>query len=263
VTYRNALLFALAATLPFTAAAEARTLKPGPASDASGGARMDRYYHLGSRPLRRGEQGHDVKIAQDFLRRLGYRGVRVDGAYGRGTVKAVRTWEQANHRHVDGVLTAADFNVLRQGLAGNGPPAPPALTPGQRATVSSDGTASAPASAPPQVQAVIAVGNVIASKPYRWGGGHGRWNDTGYDCSGSVSYALHGADLLAAPRDSTGLERYGAAGAGQWVTIYANGGHAYMVVAGLRFDTSGANPSRWQRAMRPGSGFVVRHPAGL
>ena len=112
---------------------------------------------------------------------------------------------------------------------------------------------------------IIAAGNAIAHKPYRYGGGHGRWDDSGYDCSGSVSYALHGAALLNTQLTSAQFESWGAAGAGQWVTIYANGGHVYMYVAGLRFDTSGlsADGTRWHTDTRSSSGYVVRHPDGL
>jgi hypothetical protein len=115
------------------------------------------------------------------------------------------------------------------------------------------------------VQAIIAAGNRIATLPYVYGGGHGSWEDTGYDCSGSVSYALHGAGLLSASMPSGDFEGWGAAGPGSWVTIYANGGHMYMVVAGLRFDTSGQRGSgtRWQADLRSNAGFVVRHPVGL
>ncbi len=136
--------------------------------------------------------------------------------------------------------------------------APPAL-----ATLRDDGTASPPAGAPAQVAAVIAAGNRIASLPYRWGGGHASWEDTGYDCSGSVGYALHGGELLDASATSGDLMSYGESGPGTWITLYANPDHVYMVVAGLRFDTSGARPSRWQAAPRSCDGFVVRHPAGL
>jgi hypothetical protein len=99
----------------------------------------------------------------------------------------------------------------------------------------------------------------------RYGGGHGRWRDTGYDCSGSVSFALHGGRLLRSPLASTGLMTYGRRGSGRWVTTYANARHAYMVVAGLRFDTSARKRwgSRWTRATRSARGFVKRHPAGL
>jgi peptidoglycan hydrolase-like protein with peptidoglycan-binding domain len=142
--------------------------------------------------------------------------------------------------------------------------APAPLGPGDVATLNADGTATAPASAPPEVQAIIAAGNEIASKPYRYGGGHTRkWKDSGYDCSGSVSYALHGAGLLDTPMPSGNFETWGDAGPGQWVTIYARGDHMYMIVAGLRFDTSGAKPSRWQTSKRSSKGFVVRHPTGL
>ena len=115
------------------------------------------------------------------------------------------------------------------------------------------------------MQQIIQAGNEIASKPYIYGGGHGKWQDSGYDCSGSVSYALHGAALLSVPRDSTDLETFGQAGSGSWVTIYTKASHAYMIVAGLRFDTSGrdAGGTRWQAEQRPSSGYIVRHPAGL
>ena len=131
------------------------------------------------------------------------------------------------------------------------------------ATLLDDGTASPPAGAPAEVAAVIAAGNRIAALPYRWGGGHRRWEDRGYDCSGSVGYALHGGGLLDASATSGDLMRYGERGPGTWITIYANRDHVFMVVAGLRFDTSGANPSRWQLAPRSADGFVVRHPAGF
>ena len=110
---------------------------------------------------------------------------------------------------------------------------------GPKAVVAANGLATAPAGAPPLVQAIIAAGNRIATKPYKYGGGHGKWADSGYDCSGSVSFALHGAGLLDEALDSTGFMSWGDAGPGQWVTIYAKGSHTYMVVAGLRFDTSG------------------------
>jgi len=138
-------------------------------------------------------------------------------------------------------------------------------TPLPAATVGPDGQAVAPAGAPPQVAALIAAGNQIASLPYKYGGGHGDFVDTAYDCSGSVSFALHGAALLDTTLDSTGLTHWGRGGAGRWITIYANKTHAYLIVAGLRFDTSGqklAN-TRWQAAPRSNKGFKVRHPSGL
>lgn len=136
---------------------------------------------------------------------------------------------------------------------------------GARARVDGRGEAVAPASAPEVVAQVIAAGNQIAKKPYIYGGGHGGWRDKGYDCSGSVSFALAGAGLLDRPMASGGFEKWGAAGKGRWITTYANPGHMFMVVAGLRFDTSGANGgTRWQEGDTPGGGsYSVRHPPGL
>jgi peptidoglycan hydrolase-like protein with peptidoglycan-binding domain len=146
---------------------------------------------------------------------------------------------------------------------GGATPTDPVGVPGEKATLNADGTATAPASAPVVVQQIIAAGNEIASKPYRYGGGHGKWKDTGYDCSGSVSYALHGAGLLDESMPSGSFETWGLPGKGTWVTLYSRGDHMYMYVAGLRFDTSGAKPSRWQTATRSSSGFTVTHPEGL
>ena len=136
------------------------------------------------------------------------------------------------------------------------------LATGAKAKILPDGTAQAPRNAPPQVQRVILAANEIAKFPYKWGGGHGAWRDDGYDCSGSVSFALAGARLLKSPLASGGFMNYGAAGAGRWITIYTNPGHMFMVVAGLRFDTSGRGRkgTRWQPFNRGVSGFTVRHP---
>ena len=142
----------------------------------------------------------------------------------------------------------------------------PGVPVGQSAGVQAGGVAVAPLGAPNVVAAVIQAGNQIARTPYKWGGGHGAWADTGYDCSGSVSFALAGAGLLSSPLDSTGFEHWGAAGPGRWITVYANSGHAFMVVAGLRFDTGGLHAptrTRWQPTMRSTAGFVARHPPGL
>jgi cell wall-associated NlpC family hydrolase len=131
--------------------------------------------------------------------------------------------------------------------------------------VRSDGTAVAPLDAPDIVATVIAAGNAIATTPYKWGGGHGAWRDNGYDCSGSVSFALAGAGLMTSPLVAAQFMHWGAGGQGKWITIYANPGHTFMVVAGLRFDTSGAaGGTRWQPAAgRSYAGFVARHPPGL
>jgi cell wall-associated NlpC family hydrolase len=127
--------------------------------------------------------------------------------------------------------------------------------------------AVAPANAPLAVKRVIAAANRIRTLPYVWGGGHGRWQDRGYDCSGSVSYALHGAQMLSTPLTSGSFETWGEAGPGRWITIYANASHVYMVVAGLRFDTAGdvsETGPRWHptTAAAAGGRFIVRHPVG-
>jgi hypothetical protein len=132
-----------------------------------------------------------------------------------------------------------------------------------------DGLAAAPISAPAAVQEIIWAGNQLIGLPYIYGGGHASFISPGYDCSGTVSFALHGASLLSTPMDSTEFMSWGEHGVGQWVTIFSNPEHAYMTVAGLRLDTSPADdPSdregpRW-RPLRPeNSGFVKRHPVGL
>ncbi len=152
--------------------------------------------------------------------------------------------------------------------AADSPPKPELLVPGATARVV-NGLAAAPMSAPAPVQEVIWAGNQIIGLPYIFGGGHASFTAPGYDCSGTVSFALHGASLLATPMDSGEFMSWGGAGVGQWVTIFTNAGHAYMTIAGLRLDTSAADdPSnqqgpRW-RPLRPANaGFTVRHPVGL
>jgi cell wall-associated NlpC family hydrolase len=133
------------------------------------------------------------------------------------------------------------------------------------ATALSNGVALPPLEAPEAVRQIIEAGNSIARTPYKWGGGHGKWTDTGYDCSGSVSFALAAAGLLSAPLASGPLMSWGKPGKGKWVTIYSNPGHVYLVVAGVRFDTSAPREtgSRWTNTMRSSAGFVARHPPGL
>jgi len=131
-----------------------------------------------------------------------------------------------------------------------------------------DGRAAAPPSAPPAVKAMIEAANRIHRRPYAWGGGHRGWHSHGYDCSGSVSYVMHSAGLLESPLDSTGFMRWGAAGAGSWVRIYANREHVFAVIAGLRWDTSMTDDGDrsgpgWSEYMRPSGGFRLRHPLGV
>jgi cell wall-associated NlpC family hydrolase len=139
------------------------------------------------------------------------------------------------------------------------------LATGPRARVLPDGTAVAPENAPDIVKRVILAANELAKFPYKWGGGHGAWRDNGYDCSGSVSFALAGAGLLGSPLTSGGFLNYGASGPGRWITIYTNNGHVFMTVAGLRFDTSGQGRAgtRWQAESVSTAGFAVRHVPGL
>jgi septal ring factor EnvC (AmiA/AmiB activator) len=140
-------------------------------------------------------------------------------------------------------------------------PAP--LNPGQEAEVISESEASAPASAPQAVKDAVAAANSIATTPYIWGGGHGSFESEGYDCSGAVSFALNGGGFLESPLDSTGLETWGEPGPGQWITVYANAEHAWMVIAGIAFDTVGGPGPRWHNPwVDSPEGFVARHPAG-
>ena len=279
--------FQFAARLPVTGTADRTTIASiraaarGPRNvEASGGlnygSKSKRATRLGQRiPLVPGMSGRDIRELQDYLRRAHIDGApKPDGAYGEPTRIAVKRFEAKRKRPVDGSLDAGDLYELRT-LVGDsategqdGDPAagdePARLAPGDRARLGSDGLAIAPENAPEAVKRVIAAGNRIAKTPYKWGGGHGRWIDSGYDCSGSVSYALRGGGLIKASAPSYGYYNYGAAGAGKWITIYTNAGHMYMTVAGLRFDTSGRgnSGSRWQKAMRSNSGFKVRHPVG-
>ena len=153
---------------------------------------------------------------------------------------------------------------------GTDPAAPPrAYVAGTVAKLMDDGFAAAPADAPVEVQEAVFAANEIVGKPYVYGGGHRSFKSSGYDCSGTVSYALHGGGLLKSPLDSGSFMRWGAAGPGQWFTVYTNPGHAYAVIAGLRLDTSaagdpsGAKGPRWRPALRSSAGFRARHPVGF
>jgi peptidoglycan hydrolase CwlO-like protein len=161
-----------------------------------------------------------------------------------------------------------DLASISEQMASTGAPvpatAPAPLTPGQSADFISESQASIPAAAPSQVQAAIEAANAIATTPYIWGGGHGSFESSGYDCSGAVSYALHGGGFLESPLDSTGLSTWGEAGPGQWITVYGNSGHAWMTIAGLAFDTSGGAGPRWHPEMVSSpEEFIARHPPGF
>ena len=160
-------------------------------------------------------------------------------------------------------LAAISEQVASEGGDATTGQMPAPLNPGQEAQVISESEASAPAAAPQAVKDAIAAANSIATTPYIWGGGHGSFESEGYDCSGAVSFALHGGGFLESPLDSTGLETWGEPGPGQWITVYANAEHAWMVIAGIAFDTVGGPGPRWHDPwVDSPEGFVARHPAG-
>ena len=209
----------------------------------SGGTRRTSSTNGGGHATKRGR----VRLLQ---RRLG---ISVDGIFGPGTLAAVKRFQRSHGLTADGIVGPATWAALGH---------PRISTVLKRRGGSSGGGGGG---LPIRVRRIIAAGNRIASKPYKYGGGHGRWNDSGYDCSGSVSYALHGAGYLNSALTSGDFMSWGSAGRGRWVTIYASPGHVYMIVAGRRFDTTGRseNGTRWQQSDRSSAGYAVRHPPGL
>ncbi len=255
---------------------------------------------FGGRLLRVGTQGLDVTTLQRDLTAAGFTTVST-GIFTQQTKSHVKAFQRRYGLSVDGVVGPSTYTKLTKllhrlaimpdtALAASGaqtattattpaplPPSdsggagfvpPPADAPVQAATYDQlTGLVQPPADAPMVIRNVIEAANQIAFKPYIFGGGHASFISAGYDCSGSVSYALHGAGLLATPLDSSQFESYGVAGPGRWITIYANAGHAYMDVAGIWFDTAAQSAQngndRWSSTrVSPGSGWVVRHPAG-
>jgi peptidoglycan hydrolase-like protein with peptidoglycan-binding domain len=228
---------------------------------------------FGERTLHTGSSGHDVKVLQSWLSHMGFR-TSIDGHFGRNTRWNLRRFEQAKGLPINGILTSDDASAMRRAMAAHysyvedddEPTTPTQVAPGAKATMASDGLhAVAPADAPQQVKDAITAANEIVGKPYKYGGGHGSWNDSGYDCSGTVSYALHGAGLLSRPLSSGEFGSWGVSGRGSWISVYYNSGHAYALIAGLRLDTSGSGGKgpRWHTDMRSTSGYAVTHWRGL
>jgi peptidoglycan hydrolase-like protein with peptidoglycan-binding domain len=204
------------------------------------------------RMLRRGAQAGGGRAASVRLLQRRLR-ITADGVFGPATAAAVRRFQRSRGLAADGVVGPATWAALDVG----GPR--PVLKRARRR-----GT-RAPAGVPAAVGRAIAAADRIAGLPYRYGGGHRSFSDSGYDCSGSVSYVLHGAGRLSSPLDSAALMRYGAPGPGRWITVYAHPGHAYLVIRGRRYDTTGrsGSGSRWQPDQRSSAGYVARHPPGL
>jgi peptidoglycan hydrolase-like protein with peptidoglycan-binding domain len=198
-------------------------------------------------------RGAQVRLLQRSL------GIASDGVFGPATARAVRRFQRRHGLTADGVVGPATWAALgRPGVA-------TVLKRRGRSARPSPAPAPVPGAVPDTVQRVIAAGDRIAGLPYKYGGGHAILDDTGYDCSGSVSYALRGAGLMDSALTSGDFMSWGEAGPGRWITIYAAPEHVYMVVNGRRFDTTGRSESgtRWQAEQRSSAGYVARHPAGL
>lgn len=213
--------------------------------------------------------GSDITLLQFYLDVAGVP-TNVDGHFGSRTKRSVIAFEQAHGLKATGNVNPAAGRSLAGAVA-----YVDSIKPNGKTRIHSDGTASAPSNAPPVVKDVVDAANHIIAASYCYAGGHGSWKSSCYDCSGSVSYALHGGHLLSVPEDSTQLESYGAPGKGRWITIYADSSHTFLVVNGRAFDTAnyggpnrpaGSGP-RWRSDptgnLADGGHYIVRHPPGL
>ena len=232
------LLTGIAAAFPSAAGASKPTLKPG-------------------------SSGFWVRVLQQHLTQVGY-ALPITGTYGTTTMNHVNAFKAAHRLRQDGVASTKMWAALKTAVKAE------VKRPFKRAHLNKKGLAVAPRDAPIVVKRIIAAADKIAFRPYVYGGGHASFKSRGYDCSGSVSYALHGGGLLWYPEDSSELEAYGKSSKGKWITIFTNAGHAYMKVAGLYFDTSAqqwgsfGHGDRWSKTnVSHTSGYLVRHPTGF